>query len=301
MVTIRKYVKAGSLGEAWKLNKVRANRVLGGMGWMKMEKGTVPTAIDLSGLGLDQIQETEEEFIIGAMVTLRQLETNAGFNVYFKNAAKECLRHIVGVQFRNCATLGGSLWLRPGFSDPITLLLALDTSIELYVGQEETITIPLDEFCRMKKDNSILVAIHVKKDGRKVSYTSLRNTETDFPVLAVAVSRTQSGYTASIGARPKLATRVEAESLEELVRKAQQLNYEGNIRGSEEYRRAMAEVLVNRAAAAMEMGQGEVHVNRAAAAMETSQAEVLANSASAPIEMGQSGNSAQESYTDPEI
>ena len=76
MITIREYLKADSLEEAWSANQKRPNRVLGGMGWMKMSGGTVSTAIDLSGLGLDQIEETGEEFVIGAMATLRQFETH---------------------------------------------------------------------------------------------------------------------------------------------------------------------------------------------------------------------------------
>ena len=38
---------------------------------------------------------------------------------------REAVRHIVGVQFRNCATVGGSVYGRFGFSDVLTLLLAL--------------------------------------------------------------------------------------------------------------------------------------------------------------------------------
>ena len=78
MITIREYLKADSLEEAWNANQKRPNRVLGGMGWLKMSSGNVSTAIDLSGLGLDQIAETEEEFTVGAMVTLHQLETHDG-------------------------------------------------------------------------------------------------------------------------------------------------------------------------------------------------------------------------------
>ena len=76
--------------------------------------GTVQTAIDLSGLGLDTIEETEEGFSIGAMVTLRQLEQHPGLNRYTQNAVQKAVKDIVGVQFRNLATLGGSLWGRFG-------------------------------------------------------------------------------------------------------------------------------------------------------------------------------------------
>lgn len=107
MLTIREYKQAATLEEAWQLNQKRPNRVLGGMLWMRLSKGNVQTAIDLSALGLDTIEETETEFRIGAMVSLRQLELHEGFTAYSEGANKEALRHIVGVQFRNLATVGG--------------------------------------------------------------------------------------------------------------------------------------------------------------------------------------------------
>ena len=58
MMTIREYKRAESLEEAWQLNQKKPNRILGGMIWLKMETINVGTAIDLSGLGLDTIEET---------------------------------------------------------------------------------------------------------------------------------------------------------------------------------------------------------------------------------------------------
>ena len=57
MITIRDYRKVESLDEAWELNQKRMNRIVGGMLWMKMGTYNVQTAIDLSGLGLDTIEE----------------------------------------------------------------------------------------------------------------------------------------------------------------------------------------------------------------------------------------------------
>ena len=82
MMTIREYKRAESLEEAWQLNQKKANRILGGMIWLKMETINVGTAIDLSGLGLDTIEETDVGFSIGAMVTLRQLETHPGLEAF---------------------------------------------------------------------------------------------------------------------------------------------------------------------------------------------------------------------------
>mgnify|MGYP000674124099 CR=1 FL=1 len=88
MLTIREYKKAESLEEAYTLNQKKSNRVIGGMIWLKMENINVGTAIDLSGLELDTIEETEGSFSIGAMVTLRQLEEHAGLAAYTHGAVK---------------------------------------------------------------------------------------------------------------------------------------------------------------------------------------------------------------------
>ena len=133
-MTIREYKRAESLEEAWQLNQKKPNRILGGMIWLKMETINVGTAIDLSGLGLDTIEETEDSFSIGAMVTLRQLEQHPGLAAYTHGAMRETVRHIVGVQLRNLATVGGSIYSRFGFSDVLTLFMAMDCSVELYKG-----------------------------------------------------------------------------------------------------------------------------------------------------------------------
>ena len=134
MLTIQNYKKVLSLSEAFELNQEKTNRIIGGMMWMRLGESRIHTAIDLSGLGLDKIEETDEEFRIGCMVTLRQLETHEGFRAYTEGCAKEALRHIVGVQFRNLATVGGSIYGRYGFSDVLTLFLGLDCYVELYKG-----------------------------------------------------------------------------------------------------------------------------------------------------------------------
>ena len=105
MMTIREYKRAESLEEAWQLNQKKPNRILGGMIWLKMETINVGTAIDLSGLGLDKIEETAEGFSIGAMVPLRQIELHEGLNAYTDGAVRESVRHIVGVQLRSLATV----------------------------------------------------------------------------------------------------------------------------------------------------------------------------------------------------
>lgn len=159
MVRFKNYVKAGSLSEAYELNQKKSSIVGGGMMWLKLQNRVKMTLIDLSGLGLDTIEETDEEFRIGCMCTLRMLETHEGLNTYFQGVFKECTRAIVGVQFRNGATVGGSVFGRFGFSDIMTCLMALDTYVELYQGG----VVSLKEFNHMKYDRDILVRIIIKK------------------------------------------------------------------------------------------------------------------------------------------
>ena len=244
MITIQKYVRAQSLEEAWQLNQNRRNRVLGGMLWLRLGKGSVNTAIDLCDLGLGTIEETEEQFSIGAMATLRDLETHEGLNAYTGGAVADAVKDIVGVQFRNMATVGGSIWGRFGFSDVLTVFMALDTYVELYKGG----IIPLEQFAKMKKDKDILVRLIVKKTPCKILYSSVRNQRTDFPVIACAVSCMNGQYRAAIGARPARAAvicREDPEGFAAFV--AENMPTEGNMRGSAPYRTHLIRVLVERA------------------------------------------------------
>lgn len=254
MMTIQNYVLAQSLEEAYQLNQNKRNRILGGMLWLKMSGITVPTVIDLSALGLDTIEETEDEFSIGAMVSLRQLEQHPGLNDYTNGAVERAVQDIVGVQFRNLATVGGSIFGRFGFSDVLTVFLSMDTYVELYKGG----VVPLEQFAQMEKDRDILVRIIVKKTPGQFAYQAMRNSRTDFPVLTCAVSRVAGEYRAVIGARPGRAMVVRDEQglltagcSEQAVQAfadyaAGQVPTDSNIRGSASYRTHLVRVLTGR-------------------------------------------------------
>ena len=253
MITIQNYVRAESLEQAYELNQKKSARILGGMLWLKMAKNTVGTAVDLSGLGLDTIEETGEGFSIGAMVTLRQLEQHPGLNACTGGAFAKALAPVVGVQFRNMATVGGSVWSRFGFSDVLTLLLALDTTVELYKGG----LIPLETFAAMPYDRDLLVRVHIRKTPGRVAYEAMRIQRTDLPVLTCAVSD-MGGVRAVIGARPGkpvvlrdekglLVGGISEESAAAFAADvAARVPVGANSRGSAAYRTHLAEVLTRR-------------------------------------------------------
>ena len=250
MLRIKTYVRPQTLEAAWQLCQKKGSVVLGGMLWLKMQDRAVGTAIDLQDLGLDRIKETKDSYSIGAMVTLRNLETHVGLNVLNHGAMADSVKHIVGVQFRNVATVGGSIWGRFGFSDVLTVFLAMDCYVELYKGG----ILPLEQFAGMKKDNDILVRLIVKKTPGTVVYTAMRNQRTDFPVLTCALSNIGGEPKAVIGARPAKAMviRDEAGLLPDgkafAAYVAEKAPTDSNIRGSAAYRTHLIRVLTERAA-----------------------------------------------------
>jgi len=247
MFTSNNYVKVKSLDEAWELNQKRSNKIAGGMLWLKMSDLHYNTLIDLSGLGLDKIIETEEEISIGCMVSLRQLERDKGLDSYSRGAVREAMRFIVGVQFRNMATVGGSLYGRYGFSDVLTVFMAMDSFVELHRGG----VIPLREFAQMKPDRDILVRLIIKKTPMSFFYQSVKNTKTDFPVLTCAAASSNGRIRLAIGARPAKAVIFEDSmdvSASDFAKKAaSSIETGSNMRGSAEYRSHLVEVLAKRA------------------------------------------------------
>lgn len=263
MLTIKNYVRPQTLDEAYDLCQKKTNVVLGGMLWLKMQTRSVNTAIDLCDLGLDQILEEADCYRIGAMVSLRKLETHSGLNAMTQNAFSESVRHIVGVQFRNGATLGGSLFGRFGFSDVLTLFQVLDAKVRLHHRGEMTI----HEFAELPRGTrDILVEVVVPKKPMQVRYLSQRNTATDFPVLACAVSCIDGKICCAVGARPAKAAAItdekgilnhgidakSAQTFGNYV--AEHMTFDSNMRAGAAYRKKICAVLVRRGVLALMEG-----------------------------------------------
>jgi len=251
MFTIDDYIMAESLDQAYELNQSRRNVILGGTLWLKMGRKRIGKAIDLSGLGLNRIEEDEDSFKIGCMCTLRDIEVHVELNNYFSGSIAKSVEPIVGVQLRNGATVGGTVFSRFGFSDVLTVLLALDTYVELYKAG----IVPLSDFVDMPRDNDVLVRLIIKKDDRKVAYLTHRKNASDLPVLTCAVSNYKDEWRIVLGARPRRAkltvfkssNNPSKEAIDQLVKNTKQtVDFGTNYRGSGEYRQILADVLIRR-------------------------------------------------------
>lgn len=258
MIRFKDYRKVESLEEAWELNQKKRNRIIGGMLWLRLEDLEMNTAIDISGLGLDGIEEFEDRFEIGAMVSLHQLECCSAFESYTNGASVRAVEHIIGVQFRNMATIGGSLFGRYGFSDLLTLFLALDSSVVLYKAGE----VGIDRFVDMPHDGDILTKVIVRKTPSRVSYQSVRMQQTDFPSLTLCARYSDRRLYLSCGARPGKAMLLKGEdgeaslflpeitdqSIDSIVKLAVKgIALGSNAKGSREYRTRLLKGLLKRA------------------------------------------------------
>ena len=254
MLNIKNYSRPSSLEEAWDLMQRPGSKLASGMMWTRLTGGNIENLIDLQDLKLRYIEENEDRFIIGSMTTLRDLETNEGFYNYTCGASEEALKHIVGVQFRNLATVGGSICGKFGFSDVISLLLPLNTTLTFYKAGD----ISLNDFLDSKPFSDILLSVTVKKEDIKVRYCSLRKNFTDFPVITLCTVLDKEGLIrTSSGSRPaKALLKVfnrEGKSNSEMAELiADSYTTGSNSRGSAEYRSHLLKVFAERSLDSLE-------------------------------------------------
>lgn len=247
MAKYRNYVMAQSLEEAYALNQKKSSVIVAGNMWLRMCGLNKQTAIDLSALGLDGIEVTEDAFEIGAMASLREVETSALLQDAFGDVFKKALAPIVGTQFRSTATVGGSIYSRFGFSDVSALLLALDAEVVLY----QRGVVKLSDYQKEAWDRDIITKIRIPK-GQKADVQSVRVSATDIPTLVCAAAKSAAGVRIVLGARPARAMIV-AEGIDLDVPQsvyeeiAMKTAFGTNLRASEAYRRKIAPVLMARA------------------------------------------------------
>ena len=256
MFSIKDIVQPATLEEAYRtLVSKRNNRILGGSAFLRLGSKRIATAVDLSRLDVNEIKEHDGFIEIGALTTLRELEVHSLTRTHFSGTLANAVSNIVGVQLRNIVTVGASVFAKYGFSDLLTVLLALDAEVALFKAGR----MPLNDFMQRPRERDILTKIFIKNNGRQASYQCLRKAASDFPLVNVAVSRLADNWVIAVGARPKKAE-IAHKASEMLSRgcvpldlaavcaaAADELTFGTNARASAEYRRAMCNVLVKRA------------------------------------------------------
>lgn len=200
---VNDYYYANSLEDAFgKLQENPKNAIIAGGLWMKKMGQSYETLIDLSRLHLNEIKENGQEIHVGSMVSLRDFENSPIIQKLNSGATAFAIREVMGLQFRNMATIGGSIFGRYPFSDVIAGLLVLDVKLHFYPEA----VMNLEEYLSYKgKFNGILTEIVIKNEPSKGFFKKVKATALDFPLVNISISKRNNKFFIAVGSRPMVA------------------------------------------------------------------------------------------------
>jgi carbon-monoxide dehydrogenase medium subunit len=264
------YVRASSLEDALRLLQERegeAKLLSGGyslLPLLKLRLAQPGLLVDLQDVpGLDGISETDQDLVLGARATHRQIREHPAVAQRYP-LLLDVAGGIGDPQVRNWGTIGGSVAHADPASDwPAALLAARAVVVCRGAGGERSVGARdffVDTFTTAIEPTEVIVAIRVPRPGAGsgAAYTKLERRVGDFATVGVAatlvlgaggvISRVGIGVT-GVAETPFAATDAEAVldgelPSEELFRRAgeaagRQARPTGDIRGSVEYKRAM--------------------------------------------------------------
>lgn len=172
--------------------------------------------ISLDKLELNFIKKEEGCFHLGAQSTYHEIVDELS-NYDSEHILVTALGKAATYPLRNRITLGGSLFLSPGWSDLIGPLTALNAQVHLY-GENQG-SYPVSEYIQKKelKRNSIITKISFPDKPLKSRYYREVITETDHPAFTITILKDEkdirivlTGHTGRI---------YRAKNIEEEIRK----------------------------------------------------------------------------------
>lgn len=235
MATVSRYSRPSSLDEALTLLGRPRAVVLGGGTSLNACPTTEPVeVVDIQALELGGVETLARGAArIGAMTTLQQLADSD-----LPAAVREAARRELPSTLRAQATIGGTVATGDAESELLAVLLVHDASVALS-GRHVTLGELLGELPLRR--GALITAVTIETSGR-CAVARAGRTCADRPIVAAAVRLAADGTrrvaVAGVAARPVL------------VDDPDELDPPSDFRGSREYRRALAEVLVARASEA---------------------------------------------------
>jgi carbon-monoxide dehydrogenase medium subunit len=238
---------------------------------MKLRFASPEYIIDINNIpGLSYIKEEGGLVKMGALVREAEAEHSDLLKKHFPIFA-DVTKEIADPSVRNRATIGGNLAHGDAANDQPAVMLALRASVVI-TGSSGSRTVPIDEFffgfySTAIQPNEILteISIPVPPKGTGSAYHKLERKVGDYATAGVAVQLTldAKGICTAVGIGltnvnpvPLRAARSEAALLgkaitDETIAQAakfasEDCNPSTDLRGSEEYKRAMVAVLVKR-------------------------------------------------------
>ncbi len=218
-------------------------------------KKNIVTLISIEKLELSKIEEKNDEYVIGAGVTIQDLIENPISPESLKIAAK----HITNKNIRNIGTIGGNIASNKSCSNLLPVLCCLDATLIIRDNTGERI-ISLFEYISSEKIDLIL-SIHILKSKLKKScnLAKFSRTSNDISIITTAVVFDNRNDNISdsrifIGGAAKHVIRLKAleeflngkplpekNAIEDIIK--QNINPIADIRGTSEFKKHIAAVL----------------------------------------------------------
>ncbi len=236
-----------TLAEALALLDDDSRPFSGGTALMLMMKAGVlrpRRLVSLAGLGLNRI-EIHDSLRVGAMTTLRQLETSEAVKRGWPVITR-ALRKLSNVRVRNVATVGGALAHADPHMDLPPLLAALGARVTIH-GKDGERSLPVEDLYagyleNTLKKNEIITRLEVPALGkRRAAYLKCTTrTADDWPAVAVAVALGDEERIFVSAATDRPMRLADANAIESL-------KIEGDLHGSAAYKRQLLKVYLKRA------------------------------------------------------
>ncbi|HEX2990301.1 MAG TPA: FAD binding domain-containing protein [Anaerolineales bacterium] len=237
------YHRPKTLDEALTLLKQPNRTPLGGGTLLSKPTGDPVEVVDLQSLGLDSITKNGNNLQVGATATLQQLLEYE----YCPNALKTAIKLEAPLNLRNAATVAGTLVSCDGRSPFATVMLALDTKLDIRPSEDESRVSSIGEFLPLRPlglITSITLPLNVR-----LAFDYVSRTPADKPIVCTALAQWNSGRTrlalGGIGKNPLLAMDgTEANGAEAAARNA--FHEAADEYASAEYRMDVAATLAKR-------------------------------------------------------
>jgi len=213
--------------------------------------------VDLQALGLNQVQQTQDQLRVGATLTLAKLSQWLAENAGPTGPAEllQQVIHLAGPNtYRHAATLGGVIASRLPDSELLAALLVLEAALELQTPELATRSLA-DYLMAAERPSGLITHVVIPwGNGRGVSERIAR-TPADYPIVSVTGWQPDSANlrlaATGIAARPVRLTAAEAAlaagNTMTAVQAAQSAcQHPGDFRGDAAYRAEMTAVLTRR-------------------------------------------------------
>lgn len=159
-------------------------------------------AVDLSRIGLNQIEDRGDEIAVGAMVTMADLEQSPLVRDIAGGAICRCLGEVKDRTWKRKSTIGGLVAAKPPFSELLPVLLSLTVDVAL----QDKGRMNLNDYLSCPPMGEMISHIVIAREVVYTAYAAYRMVPTDEPYLTGAVSLYgDDTWRIVVGGRPGVA------------------------------------------------------------------------------------------------